>query len=86
MSHRGGRQRYRNQDRDKDHQKSQQVEPIDSSNPVIKNFQNYSIELNDKHDRHERLVKLSRDLTIESKRIIFLLHNIDARWEFDFKV
>lgn len=32
-----------------------------------------------KNDRHERLVKISRDITIESKRIIFLLHTIDER-------
>ena len=29
-----------------------------------------------RHDKKERLVKLSRDITIESKRIIFLLHRI----------
>lgn len=32
-----------------------------------------------KNDRHERLVKISRDITIESKRIIFLMHTIDER-------
>ncbi|CAH0577824.1 unnamed protein product [Chrysodeixis includens] len=31
--------------------------------------------LNERQDRHERLVKMSRDVTIESKRIIFLLHS-----------
>ncbi|CAG9807854.1 unnamed protein product [Chironomus riparius] len=50
-----------------------------SNNPVIQNFLIYRKELDNKHDRHEKLVKLSRDITIESKRIIFLLHNIDAR-------
>lgn len=39
----------------------------------------YAAELDDKHDRQEKLVKASRDITIESKRIIFLLHNIDPR-------
>lgn len=50
-----------------------------ASNPFWNDFKNYQMELDDKHDRNERLVKLSRDITIESKRIIFLLHNIDGR-------
>lgn len=54
-------------------------EQSNSNNPVIQNFLIYRKELDNKHDRHEKLVKLSRDITIESKRIIFLLHNIDAR-------
>ena len=37
-------------------------------------FQDYRNELDCSHDRRERLVKLSRDITIQSKRIIFLLH------------
>lgn len=44
---------------------------------VIKQFKAYAAELDDKHDRNERIVKLCRDLTIESKRIIFLLHTLD---------
>lgn len=27
-----------------------------------------------KHDRRERIIKVSRDITIGSKRLIFLLH------------
>lgn len=54
-------------------------EVSDSKNPVIQNFLAYRNELDKKHDKHEKLVKLSRDITIEAKRIIFLLHNIDAR-------
>lgn len=42
--------------------------------PVIKAFCKYQQELDEKHDRHERIVKLSRDITVESKRAIFLLH------------
>ncbi|XP_073821202.1 translin associated factor X [Musca autumnalis] len=52
---------------------------IDENNPVLKAFQSYAIELDAKHDRYERIVKMSRDITIESKRIIFLLHSIDIR-------
>ncbi|KAK3093348.1 hypothetical protein FSP39_014324 [Pinctada imbricata] len=36
-------------------------------------FRVHQGELDMKHDKHERLVKLSRDITIESKRTIFLL-------------
>ena len=37
-------------------------------------FQQYQRELDYNHDKRERLVKLGRDVTIQSKRIIFLLH------------
>lgn len=46
---------------------------------IVKQFREYNDELMDKHDRYERLVKKSRDITIESKRLIFLLHSIDSR-------
>lgn len=52
---------------------------IDESNPVIASFRKYASELDNKHDRHERIFKFSRDITIESKRIIFLLHTIDSK-------
>ncbi|CAH2039883.1 unnamed protein product, partial [Iphiclides podalirius] len=47
--------------------------PADS--PVLAMFKAAALKLNARQDRHERLVKLSRDITIESKRIIFLLHS-----------
>ncbi|RVE46173.1 hypothetical protein evm_009177 [Chilo suppressalis] len=47
--------------------------PADS--PVLSMFKSAAVQLNKRQDRHERLVKLSRDITIESKRIIFLLHS-----------
>ncbi|XP_069682641.1 translin-associated protein X isoform X2 [Periplaneta americana] len=53
------------------------LESIDSNSPVVKCFQQYAAELDFKHDKYERIVKLSRDITIESKRIIFLLHTLD---------
>jgi len=53
------------------------LENIDASSPVIKCFQQYAAELDFKHDKYERIVKLGRDITIESKRIIFLLHTLD---------
>lgn len=35
-------------------------------------------ELDMRHDKYERLAKLSRNITIESKRVIFLLHRING--------
>lgn len=52
---------------------------VDENNPVIQCFREYAAILDAKHDKHERIVKISRDITIESKRIIFLLHTIDSR-------
>lgn len=43
---------------------------------VIIVCQEFQKELDLKYDKHEHLVKLSRDTTIFSKRIIFLLHRI----------
>lgn len=54
------------------------IEKIDESNPVIQQFRQYAQELDDKHDRYERIVKHSRDITIESKRAIFSLHTVDS--------
>ena len=39
-------------------------------------FQGFREELDEHHDRRERLVKLSRDVTIASKKIIFSLHRL----------
>ncbi|XP_058130325.1 translin-associated protein X [Anopheles ziemanni] len=52
---------------------------VDENNLIIQCFRGYASELDAKHDRYERIVKCSRDITIESKRIIFLLHTIDPR-------
>uniref|UniRef100_A0A1Q3G3L6 Translin associated factor x n=1 Tax=Culex tarsalis TaxID=7177 RepID=A0A1Q3G3L6_CULTA len=53
--------------------------PVDETNPVVLQFREYARELDEKHDRYERIVKCSRDITIESKRIIFLLHTVDSK-------
>ncbi|KAH8291831.1 hypothetical protein KR054_001049 [Drosophila jambulina] len=66
--------------------KRQQELQLDEENPIVQAFRNYSAELTMKHDRYERIVKLSRDITIESKRIIFLLHSIDSRKQNKEKV
>lgn len=49
-----------------------------SSSPVIAVFKVFQQELDTKHDKYERLVKISRDVTIESKRTIFLLHRVTS--------
>lgn len=49
----------------------------DVSSHVIHTFQAFQSELDAKHDKFERLVKLSRDITIGSKRAIFALHRIN---------
>jgi len=53
------------------------VEGINENSYVIKQFRAYATELDAKHDRYERIFKINRDVGIESKRIIFLLHTID---------
>lgn len=55
------------------------LEKLDEDSQVVKEFREYAAELDDKHDRYERIVKISRDITIESKRIIFLLHTLDKK-------
>lgn len=67
--------------------KSQQRKPdvaSDDDSPVVKAFRGYAQELDDKHDRYERILKQSRDITIESKRLIFLLHTADPRYRTYF--
>uniref|UniRef100_UPI00398F55EC translin-associated protein X isoform X1 n=2 Tax=Pristiophorus japonicus TaxID=55135 RepID=UPI00398F55EC len=51
---------------------------INPSSPVLLSFKSFQKELDAKHDKYERLVKLSRDITIESKRTIFLLHRVTS--------
>ncbi|XP_018569118.1 translin-associated protein X [Anoplophora glabripennis] len=54
------------------------LENMDENNPVLVMFREYSLELDSKLDRYERIIKLSRDVTIEAKRVIFLLHNTNT--------
>lgn len=75
------RSRFRN-NKNNHHRNDKKIESGqsgDDSNPIVRIFRGYSEELNDKHDRYERIVKYSRDITIESKRLIFLLHTADMR-------
>ena len=81
MSNRGNRFRGNRNHHQHRQEKKPPVTPsnVDDNNPVVKSFRAYAIELDDKHDRYERIVKFSRDITIESKRLIFLLHTVDMR-------
>ena len=48
----------------------------EKNNPFFRQFKDHATFLDKRHDKREKLVKLARDITIESKRIIFLLHRI----------
>ncbi|KAJ6643172.1 Translin-associated protein X [Pseudolycoriella hygida] len=75
MSQRSANHRNKGRNRqDKEH-----TENIDETNPVMMIFKQCSKELDAKQDRYERIVKFSRDITIESKRIIFLLHTVNNK-------
>jgi len=50
------------------------------SDEIQSRFLEFQRELDVRHDRYERLVKCSRDITIESKRTIFLLHRAVGAW------
>lgn len=77
MSSNRGRRRQNNRGICENNKK--EIEQSGHFNAVQKQFLIYRDELDAKHDRHEKLVKIGRDITIESKRIIFLLHTIDNR-------
>ena len=49
---------------------------VDENSPIIASFRSFREELVSRYDKHERLVKCSRDVTIHSKRIIFLLQRV----------
>jgi len=49
---------------------------VEMSNTISPIFRLFQAELDGKHDKYERLVKLSRDITVVSKRIIFSLHRV----------
>lgn len=59
-------------------QSSSTSKKYDDCSPIVQAFYTYQADLDKKHDRYERLVKLSRDVTIESKRVIFLLQRVSG--------
>lgn len=72
----GGRRSDRGGYRGPREDRKQDAVPVDESSEVIQSFRQFSKQLDAKHDKYERLVKLSRDVTIESKRTIFQIHSI----------
>lgn len=76
----GGRRNRKHYDKDKINfgdKGREVVEDINENSCVVQQFRAYAAELDAKHDRYERIFKINRDVGIESKRIIFLLHTID---------
>ena len=47
---------------------------VNMDSPLINSFIGFRADLDAHQDKYERLVKISRDITIISKRIIFNLH------------
>ncbi|KAG8833332.1 hypothetical protein FRC17_010864 [Serendipita sp. 399] len=50
--------------------------PIGTREEIVSAFDSFREELDSNNDRRERIIKLSREITILSKRAIFLLHRI----------
>jgi len=55
---------------------SNKEKAIPASNEMVDIFKSFQVELDTRHDTWEKVVKLSRDVTIESKRLIFHLQRI----------
>lgn len=72
---RGNRSHHHNQNHTLSSVAKETAESLPADSPVLALFKATAQKLTERQDRHERLVKLSRDITIESKRIIFLLHS-----------
>uniref|UniRef100_W5NFT3 Translin-associated protein X n=1 Tax=Lepisosteus oculatus TaxID=7918 RepID=W5NFT3_LEPOC len=70
--------RKRRQDYTPTHKMEDQDDGTNTTSAVMAAFKSFQLELDTKHDKYERLVKLSRDITIESKRTIFLLHRVTS--------
>ena len=47
---------------------------VTEHSPMMQSFSKFQKELDSQYDKRERIIKLSRDLTIFSKRVIFALH------------
>ncbi|XP_041044558.1 translin-associated protein X isoform X2 [Carcharodon carcharias] len=78
MSREGGFRKRKHDNVQPRNRKEERESNINPSSPVLLSFKSFQKELDAKHDKYERLVKLSRDITIESKRIIFLLHRVTS--------
>ncbi|RAK90899.1 translin-associated factor TraX [Aspergillus costaricaensis CBS 115574] len=61
---------------DQPEQQQQQQQQQQQPNPFISIFTTFRDELDEHHDRRERIIKASRDITALSKKIIFALQRI----------
>lgn len=53
--------------------------PSEQLSPIMQSFRSYSTEIDEHHDRRERIIKTSRDVTALSKKLIFHLHRVTQR-------
>ncbi|KAG9237438.1 Translin [Amylocarpus encephaloides] len=71
----GFKRKYENGPRD-DKAKKPRRDVEASSSPFMPMFENFRDELDEHHDRRERVIKASRDITAASKKIIFALQRV----------
>jgi len=48
---------------------AEQEAPTTSSSPIMSMFEGFRTELDEHHDRRERIIKASRDITASSKKM-----------------
>ena len=70
----GQKRRRKNDDKSSMADETAAKKPHKDASPVLQLFQGFQTELDCRHDKYERIVKCSRDITVQSKRVIFLLH------------
>ncbi|XP_060677501.1 translin-associated protein X isoform X2 [Hemiscyllium ocellatum] len=78
MNKEGGFRKRKHDNMQPRNRKEERESKVNPASPVLLSFKSFQKELDAKHDKYERLVKLGRDITIESKRIIFLLHRVTS--------
>ena len=57
-----------------------------SGENVMNLFKDYQTKIDKVNDKYEKLVKISRDITVESKRLIFQLHRYLCCLKISFKL
>jgi len=66
------------------HNPKKNEKPTQADSAVMQVFQMFAQELDYINDKKERLIKLSRDVTIGSKRLIFAIHRLMAEEKLGF--
>jgi predicted translin family RNA/ssDNA-binding protein len=70
----GRKRRRKNEDSSAMSDERSAKKPLKDASPILQLFQGFQTEIDSRHDKYERIVKCSRDITTQSKRVIFLLH------------